>query len=165
MRRCSCGPSERVDRAQDLRLSLSLSLSLSAGLQHFSVKFFRRQLKQQQQQQKRQQQKQHPAPKAFLFRLRAPAANAPAKEPRSNGTLLAYTQPTNIRELRRQAAMATLSWQENQGPPPSDSATANTAGESSKPAMPNLLRTLTIESENANIIIRKIQPHLLVLCS
>ena len=39
-----------------------------------------------------------------------------------NGTLLAYSKPTNIRDLRRQAAMAALSWQEQQQSSNTDSA-------------------------------------------
>jgi hypothetical protein len=71
-----------------------------------------------------------------------------------NGTLLAYSKPTNIRELRKQAAVAALSWQEHQEPARGDSM--------EKIAMPSLLRTLTIESETSNIIVRKIQPQLLL---
>lgn len=71
-----------------------------------------------------------------------------------NGTLLAYSKPTNIRELRKQAAVAALSWQEHQESARGDSI--------EKIAMPSLLRTLTIESETSNIIVRKIQPQLLL---
>lgn len=78
-----------------------------------------------------------------------------------NGTLLAYSKPTNIRDLRRQAAMAALSWQEHQGPPHADS--LEPGGEVGKLPMPSLLRTLTIESESTNLIIRNIQPQLLLV--
>ena len=78
-----------------------------------------------------------------------------------NGTLLAYSKPTNIRDLRRQAAMAALSWQEHQGSLHTDSLAPD--GEAGKPPMPSLLRTLTIESEAANLIIRNIQPQLLLV--
>lgn len=77
-----------------------------------------------------------------------------------NGTLLAYSKPTNIRELRKQAAVAALSWQEHQEPARGDS--MGPGGGPEKIAMPSLLRTLTIESESSNIIVRKIQPQLLL---
>ena len=77
-----------------------------------------------------------------------------------NGTLLAYSKPTNIRDLRRQAAMAALSWQEHQGTTPADS--TGMEGEA-KISMPSLVRTLTVESESANTIIRKIQPQMLLV--
>jgi hypothetical protein len=78
-----------------------------------------------------------------------------------NGTLLAYSKPTNIRDLRKQAAVAALSWQEHQGPHRGDSVAPD--GEVAKITMPSLLRTLTIESETSNTIIRKIQPQLLLV--
>ena len=79
----------------------------------------------------------------------------------TNGTLLAYSKPTNIRDLRRQAAKAGLSWQEHQEAAPGDVMT--TEGEPTKVTMPSLLRTLTIESDTSNVIVRKIQPQLLLV--
>lgn len=80
-----------------------------------------------------------------------------------NGTLLAYTKPTDIRDLRRQAAIAALAWLEHSasGDPPS-------SPEDDKPRSPSiavtgLLRTLTIENEKSNLIVRKIQPSLLLV--
>lgn len=78
-----------------------------------------------------------------------------------NGTLLAYSKPTNIRDLRKQAAVAGLSWQEHQEAAQGESMAAD--GETAKVAMPSLLRTLTIESETSNTIVRKIQPQLLLV--
>lgn len=78
-----------------------------------------------------------------------------------NGTLVAYSTPTNIRELRKQAAIAGLSWREHQEPSQDDSMAAG--GEHEKVTMPSLLRTLTIESESSNMIVRKIQPQLLLV--
>ena len=78
-----------------------------------------------------------------------------------NGTLLAYTQPTNIKELRKQAAMAAISWQEHQAA--ANTETSDAAGDSSKVAVPSLLQTLTMETEDSNIIVRKIQPQLLLV--
>ena len=79
----------------------------------------------------------------------------------TNGTLLAYSKPTNIRDLRRQAAKAGLSWQEHQESAPGD--ITGTESGSSKVKMPSLLRTLTIETEGYNVIVRKIQPQLLLV--
>lgn len=81
-----------------------------------------------------------------------------------NGTLLAYTIPTDIRDLRRQAAVAALAWQEHsmtRGESPS-------SPEDDEPRSPSiaiagLLRTLTIENDNSTLIVRKIQPSLLLV--
>lgn len=78
-----------------------------------------------------------------------------------NGTLLAYTEPTNIQELRKQAAMATLSWQEYQDPAKNTPVDADV--ESGKPVISGSLHTLTVESESSNLIIRKIQSQLLLV--
>lgn len=79
-----------------------------------------------------------------------------------NGTLLAYSKPTDIRDLRRQAAVAALSWQEHL-----ESSASPTSLEE-RPQSPNLtmtglLRTLTIETDQSNVIMRKIQPNLLLV--
>lgn len=79
----------------------------------------------------------------------------------TNGTLLAYSKPANIRDLRTQAAKAGLSWQEHSESAPEES--TETDGELKKITMPSLLRTLTIESESSNVIVRKIQPQLLLV--
>ena len=78
-----------------------------------------------------------------------------------NGTLLAYTQSANIKDLRKQAAMATLSWQEHQDPP--NSGAEDVLGEPAKIALPGVLHTLTVEAESSNLIIRKVQPQLLLV--
>ena len=75
-----------------------------------------------------------------------------------NGTLLAYSKPTNIRDLRRQAAKTALSWQEHQALQRSESAEEAPAAVGLGP-----LRTLTMETESANLIIRKVQPQLLLV--
>ncbi|KAK3691477.1 hypothetical protein LTR37_018674 [Vermiconidia calcicola] len=78
-----------------------------------------------------------------------------------NGTLLAYNQPTHIRDLRRQAAKAALVWQEHQRAQYPNSAAPDE--DASKIFMPALLRTLTIEADDANLIIRRLQPQLLLV--
>ncbi len=75
------------------------------------------------------------------------------------GTLLAYTHPASIRELRRRAAEVALLWREHQDPPRDGVGD----GKDSKLAMPGLVRTLTEESHTGNLIIRKIQPQLLLV--
>ncbi|KAK5129745.1 hypothetical protein LTR08_002921 [Meristemomyces frigidus] len=74
-----------------------------------------------------------------------------------NGTLLAYTQPTDMRELRRHVAMAAMSWQDHQRANPE----ALSGG--SLPAMKHQLHTLIIESEVSNVLVRRIQPGLLLV--
>ena len=78
-----------------------------------------------------------------------------------NGTLLAYTQSANIKVLRKQAALATLSWHEYQDS--SASITADTNGEPGNAATSGSLHTLTVESEASNLIIRGVQAHLLLV--
>ena len=74
-----------------------------------------------------------------------------------NGTLLAYTQPTDMRELRRQVAMTALSWQDHQDLRTEDSSI------DTPPAMEDRLHTLIIESEASNLLVRRIQPGLLLV--
>lgn len=80
-----------------------------------------------------------------------------------NGTLLAYTTPTDMKDLRRQAAIAAMSWldyaddQLSTGNPERDDL------ESHDLSVPGLLRTLTMENEQSNVIIRKLQPGLLLV--
>lgn len=78
----------------------------------------------------------------------------------TNGLLLAYSQQSEIRELRKQAALATLSWQEHSGlsVTSTDDTQANAVDETS-----GALHTLTLESRVSNLIIRRIQPHLLLV--
>ncbi|OAF99992.1 uncharacterized protein CC84DRAFT_1168895 [Paraphaeosphaeria sporulosa] len=70
-----------------------------------------------------------------------------------NGTLMAYTTPIDIRDLRDQAALISMAWKDHAAkyPPPSD------------PSPPDQLETLTIETANNNIIARAIQPSLLLV--
>lgn len=78
-----------------------------------------------------------------------------------NGTLLAYTHPANIGDLRKQAAKAAILWQDNKANQQTD-LVLNDVG-TTKAALPSLLRTLTIESETGNTIIRKVHPQLLLV--
>jgi hypothetical protein len=89
-----------------------------------------------------------------------------------NGTLLAYSKPVDIKELRDQAALISIAWKEHcQGriapcvpcrrkDVSRDEVSAATSGAKSlKPA----LKTLTIESRDCNIIVRLLQPELLLV--
>jgi hypothetical protein len=75
-----------------------------------------------------------------------------------NGTLLAYSQPTDIKSLRRQVAIAAMSWQEH------SPTHATPDGETSNGVKPGShLHTLIIESEASNVLMRQIQPKLLLV--
>lgn len=88
-----------------------------------------------------------------------------------NGTLLAYSKPVDIKELRDQAALISIAWKEHcqgrQKPTVSQrkevrgsDQSATAAGTSSlQPA----LRTLTIQSQACNILVRLLQPELLLV--
>ncbi|KXT07425.1 hypothetical protein AC578_471 [Pseudocercospora eumusae] len=62
-----------------------------------------------------------------------------------NGTLLSYSVPTDINDLRKHAAMAAISWQKYQRQHDDD------------------LRVLSIEADTSNIIMRRIQKQLLLV--
>lgn len=87
-----------------------------------------------------------------------------------NGNLLAYSTPVNIKELRDQAALISTAWKEQcfgrktQSAPDPKKDTVRDDDEvahqgASKPA----LETLTIETENCNILVRSLQPELLLV--
>lgn len=85
-----------------------------------------------------------------------------------NGSLMAYTLPANMRELRDQVALVSISWKENlerkdsgnfepqhvqDGPNESDG----------RVIRPDALDTLTIEFDNRNIIVKYLEPKLLLI--
>jgi hypothetical protein len=87
-----------------------------------------------------------------------------------NGTLLAYSKPVDIKELRDQAALISIAWKEHcQGrSPPSvpgrrTSRDEASAGASGAKDLKSALKTLTIESRDCNIIVRLLQPELLLV--
>lgn len=78
-----------------------------------------------------------------------------------NGTLLAYSQPANTRELRKQAAMVALTWQEHEMA--SGRQDPDTADEDYDPADDvDHIRALTIEAATSNVLVTRVQPHLLL---
>jgi hypothetical protein len=77
-----------------------------------------------------------------------------------NGTLLAYSKPVDIKELRDQAALISIAWKDNctgrQKSPP-------TADLAQDPSLKSALKTLTIETEDCNIIVRLLQSELMLV--
>ncbi|KAK7711562.1 hypothetical protein SLS57_008045 [Botryosphaeria dothidea] len=76
-----------------------------------------------------------------------------------NGTLLAYSTPANIKELRDQAALISMAWKEHELNIHEEADDPD--HESSSPPKP--LETLTIEFDNNNLIVRAIQQKLLLV--
>ncbi|RMZ68363.1 proline-rich transmembrane 2 isoform x1 [Pyrenophora seminiperda CCB06] len=77
-----------------------------------------------------------------------------------NGTLLAYSKPVQTKELRDQAALISMAWKEHCAGRQKLPARAGTAADSS---LGPALRTLTIETQDCNIIVRLLQPELLLV--
>lgn len=77
-----------------------------------------------------------------------------------NGTLLAYSTPANIKELRDQAALISMAWKEHELNVHSE---ADDADHDDASSPPTPLETLTIEFDNNNLIVRAIQPKLLLV--
>lgn len=89
-----------------------------------------------------------------------------------NGTLLAYSTPVDIKELRDQAALISIAWKEHcqgrQKPaaPSQRKETAridSSAAASASPSLQPALKTLTIQSRDCNILVRLLQPELLLV--
>ncbi|KAK4976666.1 hypothetical protein LTR42_002709 [Elasticomyces elasticus] len=75
-----------------------------------------------------------------------------------NGTLLAHTQPIDTRDLRQQVAMIAMSWQEQE-----QVKSEVTGGANRQPGNSRELQTLVLESNQSNILVRRIQPRLLLV--
>jgi hypothetical protein len=86
-----------------------------------------------------------------------------------NGTLLAYSTPVDIKELRDQAALISIAWKENcqgrQKPPTPDrkDSTRNDHAVNSSQTLKSALKILTIQSRDCNILVRLLQPELLLV--
>jgi hypothetical protein len=81
-----------------------------------------------------------------------------------NGTLLAYSIPVDIKELRDQAALISMVWKEHEGAlkqQKGEQATSSDASSSHSSNGHSLLETLTIEFASNNLLVRAIQPKLL----
>lgn len=80
-----------------------------------------------------------------------------------NGTLLAYSQPTNINDLRKQAAIAAICWQQHERGDPTGRFDGDYDEEIAEDEEQSPLQVLIIESEDANVIMRRIQDQLLLV--
>ena len=83
-----------------------------------------------------------------------------------NGTLLAYSTPANIKELRDQATLISMAWKDHlniaggsKGKQPSHSADPSSGSSAAQIS----LKTLTIEFDHANLIVRAVQSSLLLV--
>ncbi|KAM3419490.1 hypothetical protein BST61_g5415 [Cercospora zeina] len=80
-----------------------------------------------------------------------------------NGTLLAYSRPVDVNDLRKQAAIAAICWQEHRSRDGRASDPGEHPVEIREDGEQNPLHTLVIESETSNIIMRQIQKQLLLV--
>jgi len=78
-----------------------------------------------------------------------------------NGTLLAHSQPTDMKDLRKQVARTALTWQEYEAQTNSSSRGSEQA--LSLPDDVSALHTLIIESETSNVLVRALQRQLLLV--
>lgn len=87
-----------------------------------------------------------------------------------NGSLIAYTLPANIKELRDQVALVSISWKEHlearsnvDNSPQQTQDHGNNHEPSQRTVTPDALETLTIEFDKGNLIVRYLQPRLLLV--
>ena len=84
-----------------------------------------------------------------------------------NGSLMAYTLPANMRELRDQVALVSISWKENLERKDAKNYEASDdeelADAERRVIQPDTLETLTIEFDNRNIIVKYLQSKLLLV--
>ena len=81
-----------------------------------------------------------------------------------SGTLLAYSTPANIKELRDQATLISMAWKDHKISMEAKAReTSQSADGSENASGPKTLETLTIEFDHANLIVRAIQANLLLV--
>jgi hypothetical protein len=86
-----------------------------------------------------------------------------------NGSLMAYTLPANMKELRDQTALVSISWKEHlerkdsEKFEPQYSQQAGPNDSSKRLIRPDALETLTVEFDNRNVIVKYLQPKLLLV--
>ncbi|KEQ74551.1 hypothetical protein M436DRAFT_44326 [Aureobasidium namibiae CBS 147.97] len=85
-----------------------------------------------------------------------------------NGSLMAYTLPANMKELRDQVALVSISWKEHLERKDNErfepQYTQGGPNEPSKRVVrPDALETLTVEFDHRNLIVRYLQPKLLLV--
>lgn len=76
-----------------------------------------------------------------------------------NGTLMAYSTPVDIKDLRDQAALISMAWKDQE----KQLLSQQSHQDSDHPSSSSNLETLTIEFQQNNIIVRAIQPQLLLV--
>lgn len=82
-----------------------------------------------------------------------------------NATLLAYSQPNNVRQIRDQATLISMAWRdhmEKYGIRQSASEGESSPVEKAS-VKDGMLETLTVELESGNVLVRAIQPQLLLV--
>lgn len=80
-----------------------------------------------------------------------------------NGTLLAYSQPTDTKDLRTHVVMVAMSWQEHSTFTASSGSDDGDGDLREMKPQHSQLRTLTIETPDSNVLVRQIQPQLLLV--
>lgn len=85
-----------------------------------------------------------------------------------NGTLIAYTTPASIRELRDQVALVSMSWKEHLEVKATEiryqvSAESNNDESTERSSRDFPMETLTLEFGDRNLVIRLLQPKLLLV--
>lgn len=80
-----------------------------------------------------------------------------------NGALMAYSTPVDIKDLRDQAALVSMAWKDSEASLLVKRSKGANGSESSKSTSRQGLETLTIEFQHNNIIVRAIQPKLLLV--
>ena len=76
-----------------------------------------------------------------------------------NATLLAYSKPSEVKDVRNQAALVSMVWKEHSNSVASQSTHSQTGRDIAR----GQLETLTVEFASGNIIIKAIQPGLLLV--
>lgn len=85
-----------------------------------------------------------------------------------NGSLMAYTLPANMKELRDQVALVSISWKEqlerkdSENIDPQDRPDSPSEHER-RVIRPDAIEALTIEFDNRNVIVKYLQPKLLLV--
>ncbi|KAF1998546.1 hypothetical protein P154DRAFT_439103 [Amniculicola lignicola CBS 123094] len=80
-----------------------------------------------------------------------------------NGTLIAYSTPVDIKELRDQAALISMAWKDHEAAQQTKGTAAEAEAIQGEPTKSAALETLSIEFQQNNIIVRALQPQLLLV--
>ncbi|KAF2157209.1 hypothetical protein K461DRAFT_289548 [Myriangium duriaei CBS 260.36] len=82
-----------------------------------------------------------------------------------NGSLIAYTSPTDIRELRDQAALVLVTWREQFESAKKDARDRELDAENRNDSTEadSIMHTMTMEFDNRNVLVRQLQPKLLLV--